>query len=70
MSDGPTYCSECRHVYKPTKDAPPWRWLCIKNKRLDGFGYVTPLTWDNADPYVRCADMNHGACPLFERIDT
>ena len=41
----------------------------MKNKRLDGFGYVTPLTWDGADPYVPCKEINHGACPNFEEAN-
>ena len=66
----PTVCSRCKHIYVPNKSAQPWYWLCIKHPRLnEGFGFVTDETWDNAPPYLRCADVNAGACPLYEEAD-
>ena len=62
----PTYCIACAHVYKEGKNDPPWRWMCVKHPRGDGFGYVTPGTWDNAPPYLFCKDVNSGCCPLYE----
>ena len=62
----PTLCVECEHCSKPSKSTPPWLWLCREHKRLEGFGFVTRDTWDNAPPFLRCKDVNGGACPLFE----
>ncbi|KKM19363.1 hypothetical protein LCGC14_1656450 [marine sediment metagenome] len=59
-----TYCHDCDH--RTNGQAPPWRWMCLKHPRLDGFGYVTRKTWDNFPPYLFCHHVNGGACPLFE----
>lgn len=67
-----TYCLACDHVHKGSVKLPPYRWLCMKHPRLnEGYGFVTPDTWDNAPPYLFCKDVNAGACPLYEeRKDT
>ena len=65
----PTYCNDCVHKIVDGKNDPPWRWMCGKHKRGDGYGFVTPTTWDNAPPYLFCKDVNAGMCPLFERDD-
>jgi hypothetical protein len=65
MLPEPTYCHDCDNALHRGKADPPWRWLCIKHKRLDGFGFVTPTSWDGAPPYLYCKDVNGGACPLF-----
>jgi hypothetical protein len=62
--DGPTLCEDCDHVIRD-KNTPPFRWLCCKHKKLEGFGWVTRTTWDNGEPYARCSQINHGACPNF-----
>lgn len=67
MQPEPTYCADCAHVYKVGKSDAPWRWLCIKHKRGEGYGFVTATTWDNAPPYLNCKDVNAGYCPLFEK---
>lgn len=61
-----TYCHDCDNVHPSSRKQPPWSWLCVKHPRKEGFGYVTPFTWDNMEPYLRCKDVNGGACPLFE----
>ena len=66
--DGPTYCVNCEHMMKLGKSDPPWRWLCRQHKSLDGYGFVTPTTWDNADPYLLCRNVNGGVCPLHSPI--
>ncbi len=65
----PTWCQDCAHVYKPLKGSPPWQWLCVKHKRISGMGYVAPDMWVEAEPYLRCVNVNGGACVLFERAD-
>lgn len=69
MSLEPTYCERCRHVLRVEKSAAPWRWLCIKHRRIEGFGFVTRGTWDAFPPYLYCKDVNGGCCPLFEPAD-
>lgn len=64
MQHEPTYCSECDNVIRE-KNAPPYRWMCAKHQRHEGFGFVTPTTWDNAPPYLFCKDTNGGRCPLY-----
>ncbi len=52
---------------RDSKGSPPWRWMCAKHKRLDGFGFVTRDTWDEAPPFLYCNNVNGGVCPLFEK---
>ena len=63
----PTFCNDCGNCMKENKSDPPWRWLCVKHPRLEGYGFVLQGTWINAPPYLHCKDVNGGACPLFER---
>lgn len=64
--DTTTYCSDCEHVLKANKsDSPRW-WLCRMHRRLEGMGFVQRNTWTNAEPFLRCRDVNGGACPMFE----
>lgn len=64
-----TFCRDCQHVHEATRKSPPYRWLCVKHKRLEGSGFVDPDYWAKHEPYLRCVDVNGGACPLFkERI--
>ena len=65
MTDRPTYCAECTHIYRPPGVRSPYYWLCIKHPRLEGMGFVIEGTWTNAEPYLRCRDVNGGACVLF-----
>lgn len=64
-----TYCQDCTHVYRAEKRDPPWRWLCIKHRRVEGFGFVTTGAWDDFPPYLYCRDVNGGQCPLYEPLD-
>lgn len=64
-----TYCADCKHVFKERKSDPPWRWMCVKHKRMDGFGFVTKDCWDDMPPFLYAKDVNGGDCPLFERED-
>jgi hypothetical protein len=60
-----TYCNRCTHVFRVYKNDPPQRWLCSRHPRLEGFGFVTETTWDNAPPYLYCRDVNGGKCPMY-----
>ena len=61
-----TLCSECKHVRLNNKSDGPWRWYCIKHPRLAGWSFVTDKML-NMQPFLRCADVNGGACPLYEQ---
>lgn len=68
MGVNATYCSRCEHVSEPTMHLHPRLWLCLKHPNIwDGFGFVTEDTWEKAEPYLRCLNVNGGACPLFEQ---
>ena len=60
-----TFCAECDNMSRANKSDPPWRWLCLKFPRREGFGYVTRDTWDDFPPYAYAKDINHGSCPLW-----
>lgn len=62
-----TYCADCAHLYQVNPRDAPYRWLCQKFKRMDGFGFVTKDKWDDMPPYAYCKDINHGACPLWQK---
>ena len=64
-----TFCVNCAHKFQVNKSDPPWRWLCMKHPRMEGMGFVTPYSWDNADPYLLCRDVNGGACVLYQPAD-
>ena len=65
-----TICSRCSNLSKVHKSDPPWRWLCLAVKRMDGFGFVTEDTWDSMPPYAYAKDINHGACPLYKELSS
>lgn len=65
--DGFTWCHDCDFLHRENRNDPPYRWLCMRHKRADGFGFVTRGTWDNAPPYLYAKDVNGGFCPLFKR---
>jgi hypothetical protein len=69
VSDGITYCADCANCLRPTKTAPPWKWLCLMHPRIEGYGFVTRTTWDTFEPYLYCRDCNGGRCVLFEKAD-
>lgn len=62
-----TYCLHCAHVHQDSKKSSPRYWLCTKHPQAEGFGFVTPDTWDKAEPYLRCSQVNGGFCPLYEK---
>ena len=66
MQPEPTYCESCEFVMR-SKNDPAFRWLCSRHKKLEGFGFVSRITWDNGEPYMRCHVVNAGLCPLYQK---
>lgn len=67
MRREPVFCVECEHHSKPSKDAPTWRWMCLKTPRVGPSGYVTRDKWDTDPPYYYCVNVNRvGECELYE----
>lgn len=58
----PTYCEDCDHVQNPNEHW--YKQMCIKFPRIEGVGFVTK-TYRETDPYMKCKDINGGACPCF-----
>ena len=61
-----TFCSDCAHKRQDSESQPPWYWYCNRHPRLEGFGFVT-RRWRPDPPFLKCVDLNGGACPLFEQ---
>lgn len=64
----PTYCEQCDNVHPETRKRSPSQWLCVKFPRLEGSGFVAPNKWTEMEPYMRCAFINGGACPVWAPI--
>jgi hypothetical protein len=63
----PTPCEDCEHVHPDTRSKPSYQWMCMRFPRLEGLDPVAPTTRIIKEPYNRCAAINAGWCPLFER---
>jgi len=63
----PTFCTECDNVHEESRKRVPSQWLCSKFPRLDGHGFVDPLKWSEMEPFMKCRDINGGACPVFTK---
>jgi len=63
-----THCENCIHCDKVGKEIHPRAWLCMKHKRLEGFGFVS-TTGRGLPPYLNCYQVNGGACPLYSEND-
>lgn len=61
----PTPCEDCDMVHSDTRKLSPHRWRCVKFPVLPGFNAVAP-SWQPDPPYARCAEINHGLCPVFK----
>lgn len=60
-----TMCEDCEYVEETSRKQPPWRWLCVRHKRMfDGFVSTEERV---SAPYLFCKDVNGGACPLFKQ---
>lgn len=61
-----TLCEECEHLHPTSDKRPPYRWMCMKFKRVEQDNFLTKnerLT----EPYMYCQNINGGICPLFEK---
>ena len=67
MSDEPTWCENCQHRREAKV---PWHDYCVMHPRLAGFGFVRRTEWDQEAPFLRCHQVNGGACPLYEPLET
>jgi hypothetical protein len=38
----------------------------MKFPRLEGQGFVDPKGWAESEPYMRCVNINGGACCVFK----
>jgi hypothetical protein len=61
----PTPCEDCDGVVASTRKDGPYRWLCIRFPRLPGLDPVAPTQRMVFEPYMRCAGINGGHCPLW-----
>lgn len=64
----PTFCIDCGNVEAGSRKGSPHRWLCTKFPRAEGMGFVAPNYWAEHEPFMRCANINGGFCPLYEAI--
>jgi hypothetical protein len=62
-----TFCEDCDGVVEESRKRLPSNWLCIHFRRLEGQGFVSPRAWAEMEPYMRCVNINGGACPMFSQ---
>lgn len=62
----PTFCEECQFVEPGSRKRSPIYWLCTRFPRTEGMGFVSPNWWVENEPYMKCVNINGGACPLFK----
>lgn len=70
MSNAPTYCEDCDLVDAQSRKKAKYYWLCTAHRNLEGMGFVARDEWVNSEPYLRCRDVNGGACPVFQPLRT
>jgi hypothetical protein len=63
-----TFCEDCDNVHSESRRKLPAQWLCTQFPRLEGQGFIAPKVWAEMEPYMRCVNINGGACPLFRRL--
>lgn len=63
----PTYCDECMHRIPGQSDRLD---MCAQHKRLFNPSFVRSRQWDGMPPFLRCVDVNGGACLLFQPVAT
>lgn len=61
----PTMCSDCDNVEATSRKQSPRNWLCRMHKRRHAEGFISPTYWVENEPFLRCANVNAGSCPLF-----
>lgn len=62
----PTFCENCDHVEPASRKRSPSQWVCLKFPRIEGQGFVAPKAWAEMEPFMRCASINGGACPMWK----
>jgi hypothetical protein len=62
----PTWCEDCDLVEPVSRKSNPRNWLCTKHPRTEGMGFVVREKWTDSEPYLRCNQVNAGACPLYK----
>lgn len=60
-----TFCDQCDNVLAESRKRAPYQWLCTKFPRLEGQGFIAPNLWADLEPYMKCVNINGGACPLW-----
>jgi hypothetical protein len=65
MPNHVTFCDSCDNVESHSRKKFPGQWLCTKFPRREGMGFVAPDLWVEMEPYMRCVNINGGACPLW-----
>ena len=63
-----TYCDACDNVVAESRKRLPSQWLCAKHPRLEGMGFVAPNAWAEMEPFMRCVNINGGACPMWAPV--
>jgi len=48
-----------------TRKQSPNRWVCVRFPRVEGLSPIAPTKWVELEPYMRCAGINGGFCPLW-----
>lgn len=66
MTEQRTLCETCDHVHAESRKRSPSSWLCVKFKRMEGQGFVAPKVWAEFEPYMKCVNINGGACPFWK----
>lgn len=57
-----TKCSECDFVHSDTRKQHYKAWMCVRHKNL----IPNFISDEAAEPYLRCYQVNGGACELFK----
>lgn len=60
-----TFCSDCDHVTKDTRDKHVRVWQCVKFPNIPGSEYPFVKPDHREDAYNRCHKINLGHCPVF-----
>ena len=53
-------------MHPDSRSGPSYAAVCSKFPRLEGMGFVSKTFWSKDAPFMRCRDINGGACPMFE----
>lgn len=61
MSDAPTICRQCKHLFRVNKNDAVWRFLCMATPMPPAFNYVIgEIVAD--PPYQYAIKKNYGNC--------